>query len=91
MLNDLAFLRIPMMSTAGVAGVGSLGDCGNEGTNGFGDAAGEVVAGGVGAGCTGEIAGDNWAKVVVEYKKGTSSAVEKAKIDCFVSILVLVK
>ena len=91
MLNDLAVLRIPMMSTAGVSGVASLGDCGNEGTNGFGDAAGEVVVGGVGAGCTGEIAGDNWAKVVVEYKRETSSAIEKHKRDCFFIILVLVK
>ena len=86
MLNDLAFLRIPMMSTAGVSGVASLGDCGNEGTNGFGDAAGVV-----GAGCTGEIAGDNWAKVVVEYRKGTSSAIEKAKRDCSVIMLDFVK
>ncbi|KAJ1425118.1 hypothetical protein SESBI_11233 [Sesbania bispinosa] len=39
-------------------------DCGNEGTNGLG-----AAAGGVGAGCTGAEAGDNWAKVVVEYKR----------------------
>lgn len=83
-LNDLlAFLRIPMMSTAAtVSGVAALpvGDCGNEGTNGLGAAAGGVAA----AGCV------NWAKVVVEYKRGTSSvASEKDKRDCFFSIILV--
>jgi len=58
MLNDLACLRIPTMSTAAaVSGVESLGDSGNDGTNGLGAAAGGV---GVGwGGFRGEAAGDN--------------------------------
>ena len=57
-LNDLAFLKIPTMSTAGaVSGVESLGDCGNDGTNGLGAAAG-VVGEGWG-GLRGEEVGDN--------------------------------
>ena len=88
MLNDLACLRIPTMSTAGVSGVESLGDCGNEGTNGCLGAS----VGGVGVGCgglRGAEVGDNWAKVVVEYKNETSSASEKDKPNCFFTILVL--
>ncbi|CAJ1979318.1 unnamed protein product [Sphenostylis stenocarpa] len=86
MLNDLACLRTPTMSTAGVSGVASLGDSGSEGTSGLGAAAGVV---GVGwGGFRGEAAGDNWAKVVVKYKNETSNASEKEKRDCF-CILIL--
>jgi len=87
MLNDLACLRIPTMSTAAVSGVESLGDCGNEGTNGFGAAAGGV---GIGwDGFRGEAAGANWAKVVVKNKDESSTASEKDKRRCFFIILVL--
>jgi len=75
------------MSTAGVSGVESLGDCGNEGTNGCLGAS----AGGVGVGWTGlrgAEAGDDWAKVVVEYKNESSSASKKDKTLCFLIILV---
>ena len=82
MLNDLACLRIPTMSTAAVSGVASLGDSGNEGTNGCLGA----LAGGVGVGCeglSGAEAGDNWAKVVVEYKSESSSTTGKDNTGCF--------
>lgn len=87
-LNDLALLRIPTMSTAAVSGVvESLGESGSEGTSAFG-----AEAGVVGAVCTGAEAGDSCAKMVVEYKRETSSASDKDKRDCFftISILVLV-
>ena len=88
MLNNLAFLKIPTMSTAAeVSGAESLGESGNEGTNGFGDAAGVFGAGW--GGLRGEEAGDNWAKVVVECKNETSSASVKDRIHCFLIILVL--
>jgi len=88
MLNDLACLRIPTMSTAAVSGVASLGDSGNEGTKGLGAAAGGV---GIGwGGFRGEVAGDNWAKVVVKYRNETSCTSEKEKRYCFcIVILVL--
>lgn len=76
------------MSTAAVSGVTSLGDCGNEGTNGCLGAS----AGGVGVGWTGlrgAEAGDNWAKVVVEYRNESRSASEKGKTYCSFIILVL--
>ena len=76
------------MSTAAVSGVESLGDCGSEGTNGCLGAS----VGGVGVGCgglRGAEVGDNWPKVVVEYKNESSSASEKDKPNCFFTILVL--
>ena len=75
------------MSTAAVSGVESVGDCGSEGTNGcLGASAGGV---GVGwSGLRGAEAGDNWAKVVVEYKNESSRASEKDKTHCSFIILV---
>ena len=91
MLNDFAFLRIPTMSTVGVlSGVESLGDCGNEGTNGCWGAAAGMVGAGWG-GLRGAEAGDNWAKVVVQFKNETSNASEKGKTDCLFIILDFVK
>ncbi|TKY67240.1 hypothetical protein E2542_SST10132 [Spatholobus suberectus] len=45
---------------------------------------------GVGAGWggfRGAAAGDNWAKVVLEYKNKTSSGSEKDKRDCFFNMV----
>ncbi|TKY67241.1 hypothetical protein E2542_SST10133 [Spatholobus suberectus] len=87
-----------MVGAFGVAGVGApLGDTGTDGTVLIpgGDATG--VCGNVGivgdaagwTGFRGAAAGDNWAKVVLEYKNETSSASEKDKAHCFFIILVL--
>ena len=40
-------------------------------------------------GLRGAEAGDNWAKVVVQYIKETSSASEKDKRDCFFNMVLV--